>query len=97
MSRCIVCELMGIPEHLVSGSSRMNILREVTVPFVVKLVSPSGKTYFVSAPDFEGMQYRVEKMENAEHFATRKAAEDSVVVFRKIDELKDYSYSIIEV
>ena len=67
------------------------------MPFVVRLISPSGKRYFVSAPDFEGMRYRVEKMENAGHFATREAAEDSVVVFRKIDELKDYSYSIIEV
>jgi hypothetical protein len=67
------------------------------MPFVVKLISPSGKRYFVSAQDFEGMRYRTEKMENAEHFATRKAAEDSVIVFRKIDELKDYSYSILEI
>ena len=67
------------------------------MPFVVKLISPSGKTYFVSAPDFEGMRYRTEKMENAEHFPTREAAEDSVSVFRKIDGLKDYSYSIIEI
>jgi len=67
------------------------------MPFVVKLISPSRKTYFVSAPDFEGMRYRTEKMENAEHFPTREAAEDSVSVFRKIDGLKDYSYSIIEI
>ena len=67
------------------------------MPFVVKLTSPSGKTYFISAPDFEGMRYRTEKMENAEHFPTRKAAEDSVSVFQKINGLKDYSYSIIEI
>jgi hypothetical protein len=88
---------MGVPEHLVGGSSRTNILREATMPFVVKLISPSGKMYFVSAPDFEGMRYRTEKTENAEHFPTREAAEDSVIVFRKIDGLKDYSYSILEV
>lgn len=88
---------MGVPEHLVSGSSRINILREAPMLFVVKLISPSGKMYFVSAPDFEGMRYRTEKMENAEHFPTREAAEDSASVFRKIDGLKDYSYSIIEI
>ena len=43
-----------LPEHLVSGSSTINILREATVPFVVKLISPSGKMSFISAPDFEG-------------------------------------------
>ena len=59
------------------------------MPFVVKLISPSGKTYFVSAPDFEGMRYRTEKMENAEHFLTREAAEDSAIAFQKIDGLKD--------
>ena len=67
------------------------------MPFVVKLTSPPGKTYFISAPDFEGMRYRTEKMEKAEHFPTHEAAEDSVSVFRKIDGLKDYSYSIIEI
>jgi len=65
--------------------------------FVVKLISPSGKMYFVSSPDFEGLRYRVEKIENAEHFATRKAAEDVIIAFQKIDELKDYSYSILEI
>jgi len=53
--------------------------------------------YFVSVPDFEGIRYRTEKMENAEHFETRKAAEDSVIEFQKIDRLKDYSYSILEI
>jgi len=67
------------------------------MPFVVKLISPSGKMYFVSVPDFEGIRYRTEKMENAEHFETRKAAEDSVIEFQKIDRLKDYSYSILEI
>jgi len=88
---------MGVPDHLVSGLSRINILRGATMPFVVKLISPSGKRYFISAPDFEGMQYRTEKIENAEHFPTREAAEDSISVFRKIDGLKDYSYSILEI
>jgi len=88
---------MDVPEHLVSGAPRINILGEATTPFVFKLFFPSGKTYFVSAPDFEGMRYRTEKMENALHFPTREAAEDSVSVFRKIEGLKDYSYSILEI
>jgi len=67
------------------------------VSFVVKLISPPGKMYFVSAQDFEGMRYRTEKMENAEHLSTREAAENSVIVFRKIDGLEDYSYSILEI
>jgi len=67
------------------------------MPFVVKLISPCGKMYFVSVPDFERIRYRTERMENAEHFETRKAAEDSVIEFQKIDRLKDYSYSILEI
>ena len=67
------------------------------MPFVVKLISASGRMYFISSPDFEGLRYRVEKIENAEHFGTRKAAEDVVIVFQKIDELKDYSYAVLEI
>jgi len=67
------------------------------MPFVIRFISPDGKRYFVSAPDFDGMRYRTEKMENAEHFATRKAAEDCLIIFRQTDELKDYSYSILEI
>jgi hypothetical protein len=72
-------------------------LNEANMPFVVKLISPDGKSYFVSPSDLEGMRYRTEKMDNAEHFATRKAAEDSLIEFRKIHELKDYSYLILEI
>ena len=65
--------------------------------FIIELTAPSGEKYFGSEADFEGLRYRAPKIEGAERFPSREAAEKALIAFRQIRELREYSLGIAEV
>lgn len=64
--------------------------------FVVKLISPTGETYYGSGPDNEGLRYKTENLQNAEKFETKKAAEEVFYWFKQMREISDYEYEAVE-
>lgn len=65
--------------------------------YVVKLTSPSGKVYYGSAPDHEGLRYRTSTPEHAEKFESKEKAEGVFYGFKQIREISNYAYEAVEI
>lgn len=67
------------------------------MPFVAQLVSPEGKTLYVTASDREGLRYCSPNENDAERFPTRELAEQAAREIKQIRLVRDYPHTVLEV
>ncbi|MDJ0388919.1 hypothetical protein QMO56_12410 [Roseomonas sp. E05] len=66
------------------------------MPYLIKLISPNGAVLYGARREPEGRRAGVGSPTAAEHFVSRKVAEEALSQLRREPQFQSYSFAVVE-